>query len=142
MSLAACEMRWPWTTRSPWLANALAPRCRLEHRRPRLLGLQDEGVAAVAADEQDDPRARPHAADAHDLPRQVDEAVRPEQEVPVGGQAGRVLVEQPLDEGRLVVRAGRVEELADGRQQRRDAAEAQLAADALRELPDGPQARL
>ena len=42
----------------------------------------------------------------------------------------------------LVARAGRVEELAEGHQQRRDAAEAQLAVDALGELPDRAQARL
>ena len=38
MSLAACEMRWPRTTRSPWLANSLAPR----------YGSSTEGCASLA----------------------------------------------------------------------------------------------
>ena len=47
---------------------------RLEHRRLRLLHLQEQRVLVVAADEEDDPRPGPDAADADDLAGGVDEA--------------------------------------------------------------------
>jgi len=40
---------------------------RLEYRRLRLLELQKQRIVVVAAEQQDDPRARANAADAHDL---------------------------------------------------------------------------
>ena len=64
----------------------------LEHRRLRLLRLQHERVLAVAADEQEYPRARADAADAHDLAGHVDEPVGAEEVPPVRVEAGGVLV--------------------------------------------------
>jgi hypothetical protein len=55
----------------------------IEHRGLRLLGLEDEWILAVAADEEADGRARADAPHADDLARRVDEPVRLEQVAPV-----------------------------------------------------------
>ena len=65
--MAACIIRWPRTTRSPWVSYSLRAEVGLEHRGLRLLGLQDERVLAVAADEQDHPGPGADAADADHL---------------------------------------------------------------------------
>ena len=73
MSLAACISRWPSTTRWPWFAYSLVAEVRLEHRRLRLLDLQEERVVVVAAEQQHDPAPRADAADADDLAGEVDD---------------------------------------------------------------------
>ena len=73
MSLAACISRWPATTRWPSLADCAAPGVLAEHRRPRLLDLQEQRVIVVAAEQQDDPAARADAADPDHLAGHVDE---------------------------------------------------------------------
>ena len=83
MSLAACMTRWPSTTRRPWWSYR-RPGEGGEDRRLRLLGLQEQRVGVVAAEEQHDPRARPDAADADDLARDVGVLVAVEQLVAVG----------------------------------------------------------
>jgi hypothetical protein len=70
MSLVACISRCPATTRCPWDSNSLGHE-RLEHGLVRLLELEEEGVIAVAAEEEHHPGARPDAPDPHDLPGQV-----------------------------------------------------------------------
>ena len=47
MSLAACMRRWPATTRSPWLVIRALAEKRFEHRRLRLLDLQEKRVMLV-----------------------------------------------------------------------------------------------
>ena len=55
MSLAACISRCPSTTRCPcWSVLARAEE-RLEHRRLRLLDLEEERIGVVAAEQQHDP---------------------------------------------------------------------------------------
>jgi hypothetical protein len=73
MSLAACIMRWPCTTRSPGLVIPALRQVVLEHRPGRLLHLQEQRVLLVAALQQHDERARADAADADDLARHVDD---------------------------------------------------------------------
>ena len=57
MSLAACIIRWPWTTRSPGLRVAALRQMVLQHRRGRLLDLQEQRVLLIATLEQDDERS-------------------------------------------------------------------------------------
>ena len=53
MSLVACISRWPSTTRRPWLSTGSVSRA-LQHRRPRLLRLQEQRIVVVAAEHQQD----------------------------------------------------------------------------------------
>ena len=78
------------------LDDALAVVCelalaeeRLEHRRLRLLELEEERVVVVAAEQQHDARPRADAADADDLARGVDVAVALEQAAAVAGSVRR-----------------------------------------------------
>ena len=71
---------------------------RLEHRRLRLLELQEQRIVVVAAEHQDDPGARAHAADADDLAGRVDVAIALEQPPPVGAQRPPVRADEPVDE--------------------------------------------
>ena len=96
MSGVACISRWPTTTRWPWLACALGRQVRLQHRRRRLLGLEDERVVLVAALEDDHEAARADAADADDLEREVGEAVALEELAPALGHRGAVVLEDLL----------------------------------------------
>ena len=89
MSLAACISRWPSTTRWPWFSYSLLPRERLEHRRLRLLRLEEQRVVAVAAEHQHDPSARADAADADDLARQRRRSGTLEQPAPVARERAR-----------------------------------------------------
>jgi hypothetical protein len=75
MSPAACIKPLAAHTRWPWLRTELRRRERLEHRGLGLLDLQEERVAVVAAEQQDDPRAQSDAADADHLVREVDRVV-------------------------------------------------------------------
>ena len=90
MSLAACVSRWPSTTRWPWLVECALAQERLEHRRLRLLELEEQRIALVAAEHEHDPGARADAAHADDLARRVDVAVALEQPPAVGGQGAPV----------------------------------------------------
>ncbi len=83
MSLVACISRCPTTTRCPWFLNWLLADVLLEHRLLRLLELQEQRILAVAAEKQGNPRSRPDAADAHDLPREVRQLELLEQLAPV-----------------------------------------------------------
>ena len=91
MSLAACIRRWPSTTRWPWLANALAPRNGSSTDASASLACRKQRVLVVAAEQQDDPRARADAADADDLARRVDvaEALEQAAAVAAAGSGGR-----------------------------------------------------
>ncbi len=114
----------------------------LEHRRLRLLHLEHERVLAGATGEQKDPGARADASDTDDLAGHVDELVGTEQVTPVGVEAREVLVEQVANVIGLVARIGRVVQVGEPDEQRRDAAKPRLAVDTLGELADGPQAGL
>ncbi len=79
MSLDACIRRWPSTTRLPAFRYLLFTRCGFEHRWLRLLDLEEEGIAIVAANQKDDPGPRSDASDPDHLPRHVDDPVALEQ---------------------------------------------------------------
>src|SRR5256885_13418898 len=55
------------------MAELALPEVLLKHGNLRLLDLEEQRVVVVAAEQQDDPRSRPDAADADDLPRDVAE---------------------------------------------------------------------
>ena len=97
MSLAACIIRWPCTTRSPGWRYRLLREVILEHRRGRFLDLQEQRVLLVAALEQDDERPGADAADAHDLAGHVDDLEALEQMAPVVLQRGPVGAELLAD---------------------------------------------
>ena len=67
---------------------------RLEHRRLRLLDLEEERVVAVASEQQEDPAAGSDAADADHLPREIDPAELLEQMPAIGLQRLPVLAEE------------------------------------------------
>jgi hypothetical protein len=99
-----------------------------------LLGLEEQRVAVVASQQQEDPGAGADAAHPHHLPRHVDEPELRQQMLPVrgqragvGAQQGLHLVEDPL---RRLAR----EQLLDGDHERRHAEDAALAVHDVREL--------
>ena len=83
MSGAACIIRCPSTTRCPCWAYSALPEERLEHRGLRLLELEEQRVVVVAADQEQDPGACTHAADADDLACGMHVPVALEQVAPV-----------------------------------------------------------
>jgi hypothetical protein len=78
MSLAACIMRWPSTTRCPWCSYGLGGELALEHGPPGFLELEDEWVAGVAL-EEDDEGTHADASDADHFVGDVHDAVAPQQ---------------------------------------------------------------
>src|SRR5215218_6253576 len=100
MSLAACIIRWPQTTRSPWCRYRLGRQVVLQDRGAGLLQLQEQRVVLVATLEQDDVGQRPDASDTDHLAGHVD-GLELLQQLPVivaqGGPVGAELVtEQAL----------------------------------------------
>ena len=69
----------------------------LEHRRRRLLDLQEQRILLVASLEQDDERPRADAADAHDLAGHVDDLEPLQQVAPIVLQRGPVGAELLVD---------------------------------------------
>src|SRR5437588_11210177 len=67
---------------------------RLEHRRLRLLHLQDERVLPATADKQQHPGTCADTSDTHDLAGHLDETVGLEQVAPVLLEAGDVRGQQ------------------------------------------------
>ena len=78
-------------------SGARSPRVRLEHRRGRLLGLEDQRIVLVASLEEDDEAACPDAADADDLQGEVDEPVALEEGAAALGHRGAVVGEGPIE---------------------------------------------
>src|SRR5262249_47644520 len=70
---------------------------RLEHRGLCLLGLEEQGVVSVTAEQEHDPGPRADAADAYDLTGEVDDPVALDQLAPVPGEGAPVLADQLLD---------------------------------------------
>ena len=85
MSLAVCISRWPTTTRCAQFAYSLAPDELLQHRRACLLGLQEQRVIRVVAQQQRDVGAGSDAADPDHLAREVDQTKLVEEHA--GGRA-------------------------------------------------------
>ena len=142
MSLAACIMRWPWTTREPGWCR-LFGQVVLEHRAGRLLDLQEQRVLLVASLEQDDEGARADAADADHLARHVDDLELLEQVAPVALQRRPVGAELGMDVVLELIRGeavGAEVELAQRDDDRRLADDAVLAVDDLGELGERLQA--
>ena len=63
---------------------------RLEHRRLRFLELEEQRIAVIAADHEQDPGAGTDAADADDLPGGMHVPVALEQMAPVARQRAPV----------------------------------------------------
>ena len=70
---------------------------RLEHRLRGLLDLEEERVALVAAEQQEDPAARADAAHSDDLTREIDETEAFQQVLPVRLQRAPVQAEDLRD---------------------------------------------
>src|SRR5262249_25460944 len=111
----------------------------LEHRRDRLLRLQEERVLVVAPEQEDDPVPGADAPDADHLAGGVDEVVVGEEAAAIGVEAlaigGQEIVELALD----VVPRG---QLRDRSYQRRVADDVHLAVLAPGELSEGSEAVL
>ena len=109
----------------------------LEHRRLRLLQLQEEGVLAVQAEQQRDPGARAHAADTHHLARKVGQLELLEQHAPV------VLKRRPIAAQQLVqpvpdfIALAAIREVRDRHDQGWIGDDAHLPVDLVRELGEG-----
>src|ERR1700722_39738 len=114
----------------------------LEHRSDGPLHLQHERSPAVTADEQQHPGAGADAADADDLARHVHEPVAREQIAAVLIEARHVGVERAAHVVDVAPLAGWIDQLAQRHEERRHAAEPELAIDALGQLLDGAQAGL
>ena len=135
-SLAACISRCPTTTRRPWLRVLARADEPLEHRRLRLLRLQEQGIVLVAADHEEDPGPRPDAADADHLARRVDVfelldgvVIAPDRPPVRGDQLPHRAVDLlPRDTGRRQV--------LDRNDQRRVGDDLQLAFDLADPLPE------
>jgi hypothetical protein len=97
MSLAACIIRCPQTTRCPMTSVSAGRHVTFQHRGGCLLELQEQRVVLVATLEQDDVGQGADAADAHDLAGHVD-GLEPFQQVAVivaeGGPVGTELLAQ------------------------------------------------
>ena len=90
MSLAACIIRCPCTTRSPGCRNLLFGRWSSSTDRVASLTWRNKRILLVAALEQGDERPRTDAADAHDLAGDVDDFELFQQVTPVVLQRGPV----------------------------------------------------
>ncbi len=114
----------------------------LEHRGFGLLRLQEERVAIVGAGHQDHPGAGADAADADHLAGDLAEAEGVEQLLAVALEAGAIGVQHLLEQ--LLHGAATLvpHELLAGDEQRRFAAESDLAVDGLGQLLQRPQAVL
>ena len=67
---------------------------RVEDRRGRLLGLEEQRIALVAALEEGHEAARPDAPDADDLEREVDEPVALDELATALGERGAIVRER------------------------------------------------
>ena len=84
MSGAACIIRWPGDDPFSVLRETALAEERLEHRRLRLLELQEQWVAVVAAEQKQDPGPGADAPDADHLTRGVNVAIALEELPPIG----------------------------------------------------------
>ena len=100
---------------------------RLEHRRLRLLHLQEERIVVVAAEEEQDEGPGPDAADADDLAGGIDEPEPLEQMAAVARQGLPVLADD-VPAGLQGLLAA-LEELRHRDDQRRVAGDPRLAVD-------------
>ena len=95
------------------------PEERLEHRRLRLLELEEQRVVVVAADQEQDPGAGADAADADDLPGGVHVPVALEQVAPVARQRAPVGADHAPHDVLEVVSLGTRQDVLDRRDERR-----------------------
>ena len=111
----------------PGVAEPAAPDEALQHGGLRLLGLQEQRVALVAAEEQQDPGAGADAADADDLARHVAVAVEVVRGPPVFRQRLPVVAEGLLHGVREARPLVALEQFPGRHEQRRVAAQPRLA---------------
>ena len=103
----------PFDDPAAHVAEIALPHVRLEHGPLRLLALQEERLIHVAADEQDDPGARPDAPDADDLAREVRVLVAVEQQAVVVLERRAIALDPIPDPAVDLVRLGVREEVLD-----------------------------
>src|SRR4051812_14975835 len=115
---------------------------RLEHGRLRLLELQDERVGVVAAEQEDDPGAGPHAADAYHLARRVHVAIALQQPPPIGGERAPVGADDRADEVLHLLALDPGHDVLDRDDERRVADDPELAVDDLGQLRERSRAVL
>ena len=114
-------------------------RVRLEHRRFRLLDLEEQRVGVVLAQHQRDPAPGADAADPDDLPGEVDQPIALQEMSPIRLQAVPVDAEPIVEPGPQLFddrprRAPLAGELVERHHERRVADDAELAVDLAREL--------
>src|SRR5204863_1426589 len=90
---------------------------RLQYGRLCLLGLQEERILSIPAQQQDDPGAGPDASDADHLPCEMNEAEVLEQMLPVSLQGSTVRTDQFVDRAQEPGRLVRRKQLLDGHDQ-------------------------
>ena len=98
MSLAACIIRWPCTTRSPWLVVAALGQVILQHRRcDASLTCRNSGSCSIATLHQHDERPGADAADTHDLAGDIDDVESFEQVTAIVLQGRAIRAELLVD---------------------------------------------
>ena len=112
----------------------------LEHRRLGLLGLQEQRVGVVAAEEQHDPRSRADAAHAHDLAGRVDQAEVLQEVAAVALERLAVAAHRGSQEVHDLLAVDALGDLLDGLDEWRVADDAPLAVDDVGELGEGLRA--
>src|SRR5262249_33711558 len=123
----------------PMVVEAALPGVRLEYRRDRLLGLQEQRIVVVAPQQEDDPVPGADAPDADDLASGFDEVIVGEEMVAIGVERLAVGGETA---GPLALDVAPLGELRDRGYQRRVADEPQLTVLAPGELAEGAEAVL
>ena len=89
-------MRWPTTTRWPWLAYRERADVGSENRRLGFFHLKEQGIEVRLAGQQHDEAAGAHASHSDDLQGGVDELVAIQQEVAVGIEGGQIGLHEAL----------------------------------------------
>ena len=124
------------------MANVALAEERLQHRRLRLLELQEERVVAVATEQEHDEGAGADAADTDDLASGVHVAVALEQLAPVARQRPAVGANHASEEVLEIVRALGPGEVLDRHDHGRVADDVRLAVHDLGQLRERLQAVL
>ena len=124
------------------LVELARPEERLEHRRLRLLELEEQGIRFVATEEKDDPGTRPHAAHADHLACGMHVAVALEQRSPVVRERAAVRGDHVPDRVLEMLLLGARQNVLDGGDERRATNESELTVDRGAELGERTHAVL
>ena len=124
------------------LVELARPEERLEHRRLRLLELEEQGVRLVSTEEKDDPGTRSHAAHADHLACGMHIAVALEQRSPVVRERTAVGGNHVPDRVLEMLLLGTRQNILDGGDERRTTNESELTFNRAAELREGTHAVL